>query len=235
MTVMSIVQRAACCFLICAAVFLLLQPADASDKAPAPSKPNIILIYTDDVGIGAVHCTGGPFFVYYPMSHAHAPILPTPDSKPGADKNRLYADNIEYMDKLVGRLMAELDRMPLREKTLVVFTGDNGTASMGMEAGSTVDGRPISGQKGEPRDWVYVELDGKSYVRDSRFKLANNGEMFDLSEAPFVEKPVATDTADETAIASRVQLQKILDEHPAAAGGKDKKLKKKKHPKAVTP
>jgi len=60
------------------------------------------------------------------MSHVHGPILRTPDSKPGADKDQLYRDNVEYLDKLVGKLMAELDRLHLREKTLVIFTGDNG-------------------------------------------------------------------------------------------------------------
>ena len=27
-----------------------------------------------------------PFFIYYPMSHIHEPIVRTPDSKPGATK-----------------------------------------------------------------------------------------------------------------------------------------------------
>src|SRR5947208_4706976 len=193
-----------------------------------------------------------PFFVYYPMSHIHGPILRTPDSKPGANKDELYRDNVEYMDKLVGELMSELDRLHLREKTLVLFTGDNGTARFGVEA-ATVNGKSISGQKatmleggsrvplaanwpgvtpagkvnhdlidfsdffatfaeltgaslpegvkldshsfaaqikgakGQPRDWVYVELNGRSYVRDARFKLTNRGELFDLSEAPYKE------------------------------------------------
>src|ERR1051325_51827 len=63
-----------------------------------------------------------PFFLYYPMSHIHGPILRTPDSKDGADADQLYRDNIEYMDKLVGKLVAELDRQHLREKTLIIFT-----------------------------------------------------------------------------------------------------------------
>src|ERR1041384_7087653 len=87
-----------------------------------------------------------PFFLYYPMSHIHGPILRTPDSKRGADADRLYADNVEYMDKLVGKLVDELDKLHLREKTGVIFVGDNGTARFGVEA-STVDGKPISGQK----------------------------------------------------------------------------------------
>jgi len=59
----------------------------------------------------------GPFFVYYPMVLIHGPILRTPDSKPDAARQQLYADNIAYMDKLVGRLVDELDRLQIRQKT----------------------------------------------------------------------------------------------------------------------
>jgi len=91
------------------------------------------------------HHKDKPFFLYYPMSHIHGPIVATPDSK-GGGKDKLYADNISYMDKLVGKLMAELDRLHLREKTVVLFAGDNGTARFGVAA-ATVNGRPISGMK----------------------------------------------------------------------------------------
>lgn len=86
-----------------------------------------------------------PFYVYYSLSHVHSEILPTPDSAPNSKD--LYADNIAYMDKLVGMLIAELDRLKLRENTLVVFLGDNGTAT-GPAQESTIGGRHISGTKG---------------------------------------------------------------------------------------
>lgn len=86
-----------------------------------------------------------PFFVYYSLSHVHTDILPTPDSAPNS-KN-LYADNIAYMDKLVGRLMSELDRLKLREKTLVIFFGDNGTARQFADR-SMIGGRLVDGAKG---------------------------------------------------------------------------------------
>ena len=45
-----------------------------------------------------------PFYLYYSLSHVHAEILPTPDSAPDSpsDSNDVYADNVTYMDKLVG-------------------------------------------------------------------------------------------------------------------------------------
>jgi len=241
-----------------------------------------------------------PFFLYYPMSHIHGPILRTPDSKPGADADQLYRDNVEYMDNLVGKLVAELDQLHLREKTLVIFTGDNGTAHFGVHM-ATVNGRTISGQKGtmleggsrvplvvnwpgvtpagkvnhdltdfsdffvtfaelggaalpegveldghsfaaqikgqlgQPRQWVYVELNGRSYARNARFKLTNSGDLYDLSEAPYKEILVPSDTTDRAAIAARRQLQQVLNDHPAAPAGPGKKGKagKKKGRKKV--
>jgi arylsulfatase A len=86
-----------------------------------------------------------PFYIYYAMSHVHSEILPTPDSAP--DTKDFYKDNVLYMDKLVGKLLAELDRLHLREKTLIVFAGDNGTVAK-YAADSTIHGRAISGSKG---------------------------------------------------------------------------------------
>ena len=84
----------------------------------------------------------------------------------------------------------------------------------------------IKGQPGTPRDWVYVELNGKSYVRDARFKLTNGGELFDLSEAPYKEILISKDTADPAAVAARNQLQEILQQHPTAPGRENPNAKK---------
>jgi arylsulfatase A len=86
-----------------------------------------------------------PFYVYYSMSHVHTEILPTPDSKP--DSKNLYSDNISYMDKLVGQLVSELERLKLSENTLLIFFGDNGTGG-GRADAATIGGRRLSGEKG---------------------------------------------------------------------------------------
>jgi arylsulfatase A len=245
-----------------------------------------------------------PFYVHYAMSHMHAKILPTPDSKDAtrskATSEELYADNNAYMDKLVGKLVADLEKLGLREKTLLVFVGDNGTAPDRADE-APVDGRPISGrkgtmleggsrvplivnwpgttpagkvnhdltdftdfmptfaefagaklpegvkidghsfapqikgQRGTPREWVYVQLAGERYVRDARWKLTGTGEFFDLKGAPFTEVPVAADSTDADAKASREKLKAVLDDLIAqdkitgdtpARKKKDKKKKK---------
>ncbi len=87
-----------------------------------------------------------PFFLFYSLSHVHTEILPTPDSAP--DSQDLYGDNVRYMDKLVGKLVAELEKLKLRERTLIVFLGDNGTGG-GRHDRATIGGRPLSGAKGD--------------------------------------------------------------------------------------
>ena len=89
-----------------------------------------------------------PFYLYYSLSHVHGEIVATPDTKPGTTAYKeLYADNISYMDKLVGKLLHTLDSLKLRENTLIVFFGDNGTAGEAAQIGR-VQGQKLSGKKG---------------------------------------------------------------------------------------
>lgn len=75
---------------------------------------------------------GQPFLVYYPMALCHdvtddlkAPV-PYP---PGKNRYLNYQEMVQSMDQAVGRLVAALDRLGLRNRTIILFTGDNGTAS----------------------------------------------------------------------------------------------------------
>lgn len=80
----------------------------------------------------------GPFFLYYPMILTHDPFQPTPDSAawdPGAVGEKVnrdvkhFADMTAYLDKMIGRLDAKLGELGIRENTLLLFLGDNGTHS----------------------------------------------------------------------------------------------------------
>jgi hypothetical protein len=59
-------------------------------------------------------------------------------------------------------------------------------------------------------------------VRSPGWKLTQAGELFDMKDAPFVEKPVAADTADAEARAGREKLQKVLDMLKPGAGKTEK-------------
>ena len=89
-------------------------------------------VYTDHLLDFVERHKDGPFFVYFPMCLTHSPFVSTPDSKKlvpnEKTKNKAYfADMMNYTDKIVGRITDKLDDLKIRENTLVIFTGDNGT------------------------------------------------------------------------------------------------------------
>ena len=96
----------------------------------------------------------GPFLIYYPMILTHAPYQPTPDSKTwdpkaiGEQVNRNekhFGEMVEYMDKLIGKVVAKLEELKLRDNTLILFLGDNGT---GRGIRSMMGDRVVIGGKG---------------------------------------------------------------------------------------
>lgn len=94
-----------------------------------------------------------PFFVYYPMVLTHDPFVPTPDNKEfkGFDTKAKVNDNVyfgemvSYMDKLVGRIVDETNALGIRENTLILFIGDNGTD---RAVTSIVNHKVLKGDKG---------------------------------------------------------------------------------------
>jgi arylsulfatase A len=226
-----------------------------------------------------------PFFLYFPMALVHNPFVSTPDSgdwknKKHKNDNKYFAEMVTYMDKIVGRIVTKVDELGLRENTLVLFTGDNGTnrniqskmsngrvirgdkgnttdagtrvplivdwrgvVPAGRVCGDLVDfsdfvptfaeltGAPppegmiidgqsflpqLLGKKGRPRKWIFCHYDPKwlgrkeavRFVRDKRWKLYDNGDLFDV-QADTLERspnPVGREVAS-----ARKRLRAVLD------------------------
>lgn len=73
-----------------------------------------------------------PFLLYHTNVLAHAPFDPTPDPRnPGQRKPGSLKSSVEYLDHLMGRLVKTLEANGLRENTVILFTGDNGTVGDG--------------------------------------------------------------------------------------------------------
>jgi arylsulfatase A len=97
-----------------------------------------------------------PFYFYLSQHLIHGPIVRTPGSKPGATPHEWYDDNLVHLDKVVGRVVAALEELGLREKTLILFSADNGTAPVGYQpehdpskTTGKIGGRPVNGRKGQ--------------------------------------------------------------------------------------
>ncbi len=80
---------------------------------------------------------GRPFFVYFPMNLVHTPLVTPPalgklarERYPGdlGGDERRAGHMITYMDSIVGRFLDLIAELGLDNSTLVLFTGDNGSA-----------------------------------------------------------------------------------------------------------
>lgn len=208
-----------------------------------------------------------PWLAYYPMALCHFPKRDEPKGPSG--RWETFAEMVSAMDKQAGKLVAALDRLKLRRKTLILFTADNGsptsvvsrlgdrpirggkakltdagtrvpllanwpgTAPAGvvnddlidlsdflptlaelagakLPPGVTIDGRSFApqlrGKPGKARDWVYTEWQGKSWVRDKRWKLYGSGKLIDMAADPTQQQPIqqADDTAESSAARKRL-------------------------------
>ncbi len=237
------------------------------------------------------------FLAYYPMALVHDPFVRTPLSREGElEKAECFADMVSYMDAIVGRILAGIDELGLSERTLVIFTGDNGThksitsrmngrevqggkgrsidagirvpliaawpgrispgtvcedlidfsdflptlvevTGAELPAGRVLDGRSflpqLLGQRGRPREAIAIysnprpDKPGKNprvlFARDERYKLYDDGRLFDCERDPEEESPLEGSALTVSARAAGKRLQKVLDglppEPPHLRGG----------------
>jgi arylsulfatase A-like enzyme len=113
-------------------------------------------LYVDHINAFMETNKDEPFFVYYPMALTHGPFTPTPKSASWAEGDRLkgnakdnFGDMVEYMDACVGRVVAKLDDLGLRENTLILYYSDNGSP---RETAAMQNGKLVQGGKGLPTD-----------------------------------------------------------------------------------
>ncbi len=66
-----------------------------------------------------------PFFIYFPMTAPHGPILPT-EKFLGSSNTNEYGDFCLQCDDVVGRILRKLKDTGIYDDTIVIFTSDNG-------------------------------------------------------------------------------------------------------------
>jgi arylsulfatase A-like enzyme len=102
----------------------------------------------------------GPFFLYLPHTMPHVPQYASPQFE-GKSQAGLYGDVVEELDWSVGVLIDLLRELKIEERTLVIFTSDNGAparpqqpAAKGAKApkgGGRFPGRDLAGSNGPLR------------------------------------------------------------------------------------
>ncbi|MGL6074958.1 MAG: sulfatase [Fimbriiglobus sp.] len=114
------------------------QPADFGFDVVYAGKPNTQATATEG-GKGEFDLTAKavsfiddqsekPFFLYLAHNNPHIPYTAQPERvKKFADAEEpTYAAMIETLDECVGQVVAKLEERKLRDKTLIIFTSDNG-------------------------------------------------------------------------------------------------------------
>ncbi len=66
-----------------------------------------------------------PFFLYFPWTAPHAPIVPTEEFK-DTSKAGGYGDFVSQCDATTGQVLEALERHGFKDNTIVIFTSDNG-------------------------------------------------------------------------------------------------------------
>ena len=112
-------------------------------------------------------------------------FVPTPDSEEWSSQdlrykkdNRFFIDMVEYMDKIVGKIVNELKVNGIDENTLIMFIGDNGTNVKLVT--KTVDGEIQGGKGNTITHGVHVPMVA-SWPSMIKMPLSYNG-LIDLTD-----------------------------------------------------
>lgn len=92
---------------------------------------------------------GKPFYAYVPFTLVHFPALPNPKFS-GKTGHGDFADCLAEMDANVGRILAAVDELKVRDNTIVVFTSDNGPDPTA----------PSNGWAGPWRGYYFTHMEG---------------------------------------------------------------------------
>lgn len=154
---------------------LIEQDGQVLDRNNDIYGPDVFADYVDDFISKNKH---RPFLLYYPMVLTHDPFVSTPDSQEWVtdpksrfkSNKKYFSDMVSYCDKMVGRVIDKLKREGIYDNTLIIFTGDNGTASWiatPMKDGTTIQGGkslPTDGGTHVPLIATYGSRQGKHFV-----------------------------------------------------------------------
>ena len=85
------------------------------------------------------HNEGKPFFINMWLHEPHTPFYTLPEYLERFsdldEGDKIYASVLYHADDRIGQVLDELDRLGLKENTLVIFSSDNGPAGSGKKGG----------------------------------------------------------------------------------------------------
>ena len=92
-----------------------------------------------------------PFFLYFPLTAPHAPIIPS-DEFVGRSQAGPYGDFVFQCDWSVGQVLKALEENGFSDNTIVIFTSDNGPERYAYDRIRNHDHRSMGPLRGLKRD-----------------------------------------------------------------------------------
>jgi arylsulfatase A len=123
----------------------LIRDLEVAEVVSPAGQNKITARYTDEAIKFIREHRDGPFFLYLPHTAVHVPLHPGEKFR-GKSANGTYGDWVEEVDWSVGRVLDTLRELQLDERTLVIFTSDNGPWLKQGHDGGTAG--PLRGGKG---------------------------------------------------------------------------------------
>ena len=90
-----------------------------------------------------------PMMLYFPIVLPHGPWVATPKRPDANETYDRFKAMVEYVDLTTGRLIKVLEEFNIRERTIVIFTTDNGTYRL---LSARMNGRLVQGGKDQYRE-----------------------------------------------------------------------------------
>ncbi len=159
-----------------------------------------------------------PFFLYFPFTSPHAPIIPTKEFI-GKSKANGFGDFVVQTDNTVGRVLKALKDKGFDENTLVIFSADNGPEHYAYDRVKNFNHRSMGQLRGVKRDiWegghrVPFVVRWPGVVPAGR---VNDGLLSQIDVFATIAKIVGSEIPSKSAEDSYNQLALIKGESPSA-------------------
>ena len=164
---------------------------DAEVFETEPDQSRLTARYTEEAIAFIRANTDRPFFLYLAHLYVHTPLFPPPEFL-AASRNGPYGAEVECIDWSTGAILDTLAELGIDERTLVLFTSDNGGTARDGSSNAPLRGSKATIWEGGFREPLVVRWPGTVPAGRTCTELATAMDFFPTF-ARLAGQPVPTD------------------------------------------